>query len=211
MRARRPRTWPTPTLAGLMVAISLAGCGGATAVNSTHPPTTNAKAPPSPSSALVTSSRIALGPDGVGAVTVGESQTGAMSTMRRYFGAPVVAGDGGCPGRTEVHWGDLSAEFFRGTFAGYRYLNGPQTLMGAEAPVPKLNTPALMTANGATIGMALAQVRALYPPNDFGLEHDGSITVPGALSDDRLLLSFFGTGPSTPLWEIKGGAPCGDF
>ncbi len=211
MRVGRPRTWRAPTLASLILAISLAACGGTTAVNPTYPLTTNAKTPASPSSAPVTSSDITLDPDGVGAVTVGESQTRAMSTMRRYFGAPVVTGDGGCPGRTEVHWGDLSVEFYGGTLAGYRYLNGPQTLMGARAPVPKPNTPALMTAKDATIGMALAQVRALYPPNEFSLEHDGSVIVPGAISDDRLLLSFFGIGPSTPLWEIKGGAPCGDF
>ncbi len=52
-----------------------------------------------------------------------------------------------------MHWGDLSVEFYGDTFAGYRYLDGPQTLMGANSPVPKPNTPALMTAKDATTGM----------------------------------------------------------
>jgi hypothetical protein len=82
--------------------------------------------------------------------------------------------------------------------------------MGSKAPIPAPNTPLIRTQAGATIGMTLAQVRALYPPSDFGLAHDGSISVSGA-SDTWLLMSFFGTAPSTPLWEIKGGAPCGDF
>jgi hypothetical protein len=112
--------------------------------------------------------------------------------------------------RTEVHWGDLSLEFHSGKLDGYRYLNGSQTLMGLKAPTPPPNTPLLRTRAGATIGMTLAQVRALYPPSDFSLAHDGSISVSGG-SGTWLLLSFFGTAPSTPLWEIKGGAPCGDF
>lgn len=83
--------------------------------------------------------------------------------------------------------------------------------MGSKAPFPMPNTPVLRTATGATLEMSLAKVRALYPPDAFSLEHDGSISVAGTILGDRLLLGFFATNPTTPLWEIKGGAPCGDF
>ncbi len=200
-----------PTTAGLILAVVLAACGGTTAVTGVHPPTTKAQTPTRSTSKLASSSGITLGPDGVGAATVGESRSRAVSTITGYFGAPVAIGDGGCPGRTEVHWDDLAVEFYRGTLSGYRYLNGTQTLMGASAPTPQPNAPPLMTANHATLGMTLAQVRVLYPAGDFSLAHDGSIAVPGTEPGDRLQLNFFGTGASTPLWEIKGGAPCGDF
>jgi hypothetical protein len=208
MRGGQPRAWQMRTLASLILVWSLAACGGTTAVNPVHPPTVKTRI--SPSSARVSSSGVTLGPDGVGTVMVGESQASAMSTMSGYFGAPLVIGGGGCAGRTEVHWGDLSLEFYKDTLAGYRYLNGPQTWLGAKGPVPKPNTPPLGTAQDATIGMTLAHVRALYPPSDFSLAHDGSIAMPGT-SGDWLWLSFFGTRPSTRLWEIKGGAPCGDL
>jgi hypothetical protein len=151
-----------------------------------------------------------LGADGLGIVTVGEVQSRVVETMTEAIGAPTASGGGGCLDRTELHWGDLSLEFYSGRLDGYRYLNGSQTLLGLHAPTPAPNTPLLHTQAGATIGMTLAHVRALYPPGAFSLAHDGSISVSGA-SDTRLLLSFFGTAPATPLWEIKGGAPCGDF
>ncbi len=154
---------------------------------------------------------ITLGPDGLGIAAVGDSQESVMNTMMRALGAPTATGGGGCLNRTEVHWGDLSLEFYSGTLDGYRYLNGSQTLMGSKAPIPMPNTPLLQTATGATLEMPLAKVRALYPPDTFSLEHDGSISVAGITPGDRLLLSFFAANPTAPLWEIKGGAPCGDF
>jgi hypothetical protein len=165
----------------------------------------------STTSTLVTPRGVTLGPDGLGIVTVGDSQASAVSTITQAVGAPTATGGSGCKDRTEVHWGDLSLEFYSGTLDGYRYLNGSQTLMGSKAPTPAPNTPLLRTDAGATLGMKLGQVQPLYPPGDFTMEHGGSIVVAGSKAGDRLLLEFDASSPSTPLWEIKGGAPCGDF
>ncbi len=162
-------------------------------------------------STLVTPRGVTLGPDGLGIVTVGDSQASAVSTMTQALGAPTATGGSGCKDRTEVHWGDLSLEFYSGTLDGYRYLNGSQTLMGSKAPTPAPNTPLLRTDAGATLGMNLGQLQPLYPPGEFTMEHGGSIVVAGSKAGDRLLLEFDASSPSTPLWEIKGGAPCGDF
>ncbi len=200
-------------MAVLVISALVAACGVSASEHAARSssPTTATEVPHATSSSVAPTAGIVLGPDGVGTVTVGESQARAIATMTGSLGAPLAIGDGGCHGRAEVHWGDLSLEFSGGTFAGYRYLNGPQTLLGATTSVPKPNTPLLRTATGATLTMTLAQVRPLYPASDFGMAHDGSIAVRGTIPGDRLLLSFFGTNPATPLWEIKGGAPCGDF
>ena len=159
----------------------------------------------------VTPEGVTLGPDGLGIVIVGDSQETVVSTITQALGAPTVTGGSACKDRTEVHWGDLSLEFYSGTLDGYRYLNGSQTLMGSKAPTPAPNTPLLRTDAGATLGMKLGQVQPLYPPGDFTMEHGGSVVVAGSKAGDRLLLEFGASSPSTPLWEIKGGAPCGDF
>jgi hypothetical protein len=203
---------------GLVLAVGLAGilagCGTATgatlgtAVPNATTSTTGAN--PSVARSIDVPKGLTLGADGLGIVTVGESQARVVKTMTTAIGAPTASGGGGCKDRTEVHWGDLLLEFYSGSLDGYRYLNGSQTLMGLKAPVPTPNTPLLRTGAGATIGMTLAHVRSVYPPSDFSLAHDGSIAVPGA-SGNWLLLSFWGTAPSTPLLEIKGGPLCGDF
>lgn len=160
---------------------------------------------------LVTPKGMTLGPDGLGIVTEGEGQASVISTMTQALGSATATGGGGCLDRTEVHWGDLSLEFYSGTLAGYRYLNGSQTLFGSKAAIPAPNTPLLQTDAGVTLGMTLGQVQPLYPPSDFTMEHGGSIVMTGSQAGDRLLLEFNASTPSTPLWEIKGGAPCGDF
>lgn len=66
----------------------------------------------------------ALRPEGLGIVTVGDSQENVMTAMRKPLGAPTATGGGGCLNRTEVRWDDLSLEFYSGTLDGYRYLNG---------------------------------------------------------------------------------------
>jgi hypothetical protein len=216
--SRLGHTCPVGPLRALVLAIGLAGimagCGAAT--GSMQPPTvphssaSTTGAVRSPAHPVGVPKNVILEADGLGIVTVGEGQLRAVQAMTEAIGAPTATGGSGCLDRTEVHWGDLSLEFRSGRLDGYRYLNGPQTLMGLKVPTPAPNTPLLRTQTGATIGMTLAQVRALYPPSDFSLAHDGSISVSG-VSDTWMLLSFFGTAPSTPLWEIKGGAACGDF
>jgi hypothetical protein len=194
--------------------ILLAISPGTSGLSATITPSTDTAMPEWLGTVDVTDSALegmTLGPDGLGIVTVGDSQESVMTIMTKALGAPTATVGGGCLDRIEVHWGDLSLEFHSGTLDGYRYLNGAQTLMGSKAPIPMPNTPLLRTATGATLGMPLAKVRALYPPDAFSLEHDGSISLAGTTPGDRLLLSFFATNPTTPLWEIKGGAPCGDF
>ncbi len=74
--------------------------------------------------------------------------------------------------------------------------------------------PQLNTAAGATLGVALAELRSLYPAGypagEFSVEQGGSIHVSGTKQNERLFIGFFSSAPSTPLTEIKGGHTCGD-
>ncbi len=148
---------------------------------------------------------IMLGPDGLGVVEVGEHQSDAVTAMTRQLGAPTASTPAVCPGRTEVEWHDLSLEFSKGVLAGYRYVVGHSS--GTSGP----GNPLIKTAAGATLGMTLGQVRPLYSTTAFSFEQGGSIVVPGMTVGDRLFLLFGDNLSSTPLTEIKGGAPCGDF
>jgi hypothetical protein len=154
---------------------------------------------------------VVLGPDGLGVVQVGDSQSSAVSTMTRYLGAPTSTTPGDCSARTEVQWQDLSLEFSKGTLAGYRYLKGGLAAVGTEHRPTGSGTPLLTTSTGATLGMSQAQVRPLYPASAFSEEQGGAIVVNRTTNGDRLFLGFFENSPSTPLTEIKGGSPCGDF
>lgn len=155
--------------------------------------------------------RPVLGPDGVGTVEVGSPQAAAVATLARNLGTPQATVPGDCKGTTEVEWGDLSLEFSEGTLTGYRYLLGGLGSVGTEEqPVGRIS-PSLATGTGATLGMTLAEARHLYPARDLTSEHDGAIAVPGRRDHDRLLLVFSSMDPRTPLHEIKGGTPCGDF
>lgn len=155
-----------------------------------------------------------LGADGLGVVAVGSSQTATVSAMRRFLGQPTLTVPGNCHNTTEVEWGDLSLEFASGKFTGYRYIPGGLADVGnptTTKPTTSGGNPQLGTAAGATLGMTLAQVRPLYPVDDFSGVGGGAIVVHGTTGSDRLFLGFFASNPSTPLQEIKGGATCGDF
>lgn len=154
---------------------------------------------------------IVLGPDGLGAATVGDPQAEAVAAVSAALGPPTATVPGDCQGTAEVEWKDLSLEFFGEALQGYRYREGGLS-SGSPTPVPtEPGMPLLKTAAGATLGMTLAELRPLYPAKDFATEQGGAIRVAGAISGDRLLLGFFDGSPSTPLTEIKGGATCGDF
>jgi hypothetical protein len=153
-----------------------------------------------------------LGPDDLGVVRAREEQAAAVAAMTQVLGPPTSTTPGTCPGTTEVQWNDLSLEFASGSFAGYRYLRGGLAAVGAtSSPSPGPGTPLLKTSTGATLGMTLAQVRTLYPADAFSAEQGGRIAVAGTRAEDRLFLGFFDQAPTTPLTEIKGGNPCGDF
>jgi hypothetical protein len=153
-----------------------------------------------------------LGPDDLGVVRAREEQAAAVAGMTQVLGPPTSTTPGTCPGTTEVQWNDLSLEFASGSFAGYRYLKGGLAAVGSTSPPsPGPGTPLLKTAAGATLGTTLAQVRPLYPSDAFSAEQGGRIAVAGARAGDRLFLGFFDQAPTTPLTEIKGGSPCGDF
>ena len=152
-----------------------------------------------------------LGSDGLGIVGMGTTQTVAVADMAPYLGSPTTTTSGVCKNTTEVQWGDLSLEFTTGRLTGYRYLRGGLAAVGTSPRPTGSGDPSLMTATGATLGMTLSQVRSLYPPGDFSQEQGGAIVVPGTTTGDRLFLGFFASHPSTPLTEVKGGSPCGDF
>jgi len=197
----------------LTLAFLLFGCGsnaspssGATAKASTSSSTTASTA--SRSMAL---SGPVLGPDGLGVVDVGTTQAGAVATVVRYLGSPTKTTLGVCKNTTEVQWKDLSLEFTSGTLTGYRYLRNGLPVVGTSEHSTGSGHPLLKTSAGATLGMTLSQVRSLYPPEDFSYEQGGAIVVPGTPIGNRLFLGFFASDPSTPLSEIKGGSPCGDF
>jgi hypothetical protein len=165
-----------------------------------------AGSPPGATAGLV------LGPDDLGIIHAGEAQTVAVATMTRFLGPPSSTAPGTCQGTTEVEWNDLSLEFSGGSFAGYRYLRGGLAAVGATSrPSPGPGTPLLKTAAGVTLGMTLAEVRPLYPPEAFSAEQGGRIAVGGTKTGDRLFLGFFDQAPGTPLSEIKGGSPWGDL
>ncbi|HXX90543.1 MAG TPA: hypothetical protein VEI83_10015 [Acidimicrobiales bacterium] len=131
--------------------------------------------------------------------------------MTTYLGTPTTISSGVCKDSTEAQWGDLSLEFRSGTLIGFRYLRGGLAAVGSSQRPTGAGDPLLKTATGATLGMTLSQVEGLYPPEDFSQEQEGAIVVVGATTGDRLFLGFFANSPSTPLTEVKGGSPCGDF
>lgn len=217
---------PTTQGAGMVTCVgpslpSVASCGSTTTdfrsrygptpvVSSTLVPTPSGRTPGS-ASATPPSNPIVLGPDGLGAATVGEPQAGAVAAVSAVLGPPTATTPGDCRGTTEVEWNDLSLEFSGGAPQGYRYREGGLP-SGSPTPVPtEPGIPLLKTAAGATLGMTLAELRPLYPASDFANEQGGAIRVAGTTSGDRLLLGFFDGAPSTPLTEIKGGSTCGDF
>jgi len=147
-------------------------------------------------------------------VAIGSPQSATVSTMTHYLGQPTSTVPGNCHSTTEVEWGDLSLEFTSGKFTGYRYIRGGLADVGnptTTKPTAPGGNPQLSTAAKATLGMTLAQVRTLYPADDFSGVGGGAIVVHGTMGSDRLFLGFFASDPSTPLQEIKGGATCGDF
>jgi hypothetical protein len=151
-----------------------------------------------------------LGADAIGTVPMGTPETQAVAAIEVSLGRYSSTSPGVCPGRTEVEWGDLSLEFSSGRLDGYRYTTVGFAALGTATRPSGAPRPRLKTATGATLGMTLAQVRALYPPGAFTEEQGGAVVVPGATTGDRLFLGFFDNTPSTPLTEVKGGGPCGD-
>jgi len=101
-------------------------------------------------------------------------------------------------------------EFSADALVGYRYDDGGFSALGTTHRSSGPPRPLLTTATGATLGMTLARVGTLYPRSAFTEEQGGAIVEPGTTAGDRLFLGFFESAPSTPLTEIKGGAPCGD-
>lgn len=158
-----------------------------------------------------TLSPVLLGPDGLGVVQMGASQSAAVSAITKQLGAPTATTPGDCKSTTEVQWYDLSLEFTSGRLTGYRYLRGGLAAVGKNTHPTGDGDPLLKTATGVTLGMPLSGVRNVYPAGDFSTEQGGAIVVPGVVGGDRLFLGFFSDSVSTQLTEVKGGTPCGNF
>ena len=139
---------------------------------------------------------LVLGAHGIGPVRFGTPKPQAVAALSRILGQPTSrAVNPGCGARyTEADWGDLEAEFRRGSFSGYRYLDRGQL-------------PTLATAKGITIGSSLAELRAAYGRlGDGGTDRwrapNGLVFYDDAMRDP--------IPPSSLIIEIKIGT-CGDF
>lgn len=208
-----------------LVAVALlglvaAGCGsgsgssGATASTITIPLHLTTTIPTAPTS-TAPRPHLVLGPDGLGAVNVGDPEAQVVATVTQALISSPKTLAGVCPGTTEEEWSDLAVEFSGGVMTGYRYLRGGFPTGGTTTTVPKAlqdlpPIPWIYTATGATLGSPLAVVKAQYPKADFTTEQGGAVTVAGTQSGDRLFLGFFSTKTTALLAEVKGGHPCGD-
>jgi hypothetical protein len=195
----------------VFVAVLGASCSSNTPTHATSTSTTSSRQPKIVTPVTLGPKNVVPGPDGLGVVAIGSPQVNAVAAMGGYLGPPTKTTAGNCQGTTEVEWRDLSLEFTAGKLTGYRYLRGGLATMGSNSHPSGPGDPLLKTAAGATLGMPLPDVRPLYPAADFSGLQGGSIVVPGTTGSDRLVLEFFASDPSTPLTEIKGGTPCGDF
>jgi len=176
----------------------------------------NRPTPPSTAVTSTTTTRppsqgVVLDADGLGVARIGQSQASVIAAVTSSLEPPTTTTNGVCAGTTEVQWNDLSLEFSHNLLVGYRYREGGLAAVGSTPRSTVSGTPVLKTATGATLGVTLAAVRTLYPAKDFSLAQGGSIVVPGAHPGDRLFLGFFSDARTTPLSEVKGGHPCGDF
>jgi hypothetical protein len=195
----------------VLLAVLAASCSSTTPTHAASSSTTSSRPPRNVTPVTLGPKNVVLGADGLGVVSVGSPQANAVAAMGGYLGPPTKTTAGNCPGTIEVEWGDLSLEFTSGQLTGYRYLRGGLAAVGTGSHPGGPGTPLLKTGAGATLGMPLRDVQPLYPAADVSGLQGGSIVVPGTTGSDRLVLEFFASDPSTPLTEIKGGTPCGDF
>jgi hypothetical protein len=195
----------------VLLAVLAASCSSTTPPHATSSSTTSSRPPRNVTPVTLGPKNVVLGADGLGVVGIGSPQANAVAAMGGYLGPPTKTTAGNCQGTIEVEWHDLSLEFTSGQLTGYRYLRGGLPAAGTDARPSGPGEPLLKTGAGATLGMPLHAVQPLYPAADFSGLQGGSIVVPGTTGSDRLVLEFFASDPSTPLTEIKGGAPCGDF
>ncbi|HEY6472941.1 MAG TPA: hypothetical protein VIY26_08625 [Acidimicrobiales bacterium] len=210
MRQRRLGSLGIVTALVLLGALA-ASCSSTTPTHAASSVTTSSRPPKTVTPVTLGPKNVVLGADGLGVVGVGSPQANAVAAMGGYLGPPTKTTAGNCPGTTEVEWGDLSLEFTSGQLTGYRYLRGGLAAVGTDAHPGGPGEPLLKTGTGATLGMPRRGVQPLYPAADLSGLGGGSIVVPGTTGSDRLVLEFFASTPSTPLTEIKGGTPCGDF
>jgi hypothetical protein len=213
-RRHAPRvkaTRPAAIVAALaLVAVLGASCSSSPPSHAASSSTTS-RPPRTVTPVTLGPKNVVLGPDGLGVVAIGSPQVNSVAAMGGYLGPPTKTAPGNCHGTTEVEWDDLSLEFTSGRLTGYRYLRGGLAAVGTGSHPSGPGHPLLKTTAGATLGMPLHAVRPLYPAADFSGVGGGSIVVPGTTGGDRLALEFFASDPTTPLTEIKGGTPCGDF
>ena len=210
--ARNKATSPAVIVAALaLVAVLGASCSSSPPTHAASSSTTSSRPPKTVTPVTLGPKNVVLGPDGLGVVAIGSPQVNSVAAMGGYLGPPTKTTAGNCHGTTEVEWDDLSLEFTAGRLTGYRYLRGGLAAVGTGSHRSGPGHPLLKTSAGATLGMPLHTVRPLYPAGDFSGVGGGSIVVPGTTGSDRLVLEFFANDPSTPLTEIKGGTPCGDF
>lgn len=211
-RARTIVTRPAAIVVTLvLLALFAASCSSSPSTHAGSSRTTTTHAPKTVTPVTLGPKNVVLGPDGLGVVAIGSPQVNSVAAMGGYLGPPTKTAPGNCHGTTEVEWGDLSLEYTAGRLTGYRYLRGGLAGVGTNAHPSGPGDPLLKTGAGATLGMPLRTVRSLYPAADVSGLQGGSIVVPGTTGTDRLVLEFFASDPSTPLTEIKGGTPCGDF
>jgi hypothetical protein len=146
---------------------------------------------------------------GIGDTHFGARKTRAVRELSTVLGRPSRRFEGCGPTVTEVEWGHLYVEFWRGKFSGFRYMQGAWSSSGAVSGsrVSPLR-PHLATSAGITLGSTLRQLRERYPRltlvgTDRWQNHAGII----------FSVSFATRQPPSPnsrITEIKYGT-CGDW
>lgn len=101
----------------------------------------------------------------VGDVQIGIPRARAVRALTTLLGQPdrrFFTNSGCAPAFTEVAWKHFYAEFNRGRFSGFRYIEygWPPTRVGVRRV--RSDLPELATTNGITLGSTLRELRAAY-------------------------------------------------